>query len=93
MSNRLPTRLPLPEPRTDCRNSDPAIVEYLARLNEQLQRLNELVRDALTANKKTGVLIIDDGVNYKVTITFTDGTVITAPAVDASSGVAGASWT
>jgi hypothetical protein len=90
---RIPSRLPLPEPAITCHDSDPNVVAHLQALNAEIQKLNTMIRDAMTANKKTGVLIIDDGVNYKVTITFTEGTVTTAPVVEASSGLAGASWT
>ncbi|MCE5324954.1 MAG: hypothetical protein LLG01_00920 [Planctomycetaceae bacterium] len=87
--------LSLPDPATPSEN----------RLHGELQKQNKAILDALVSAKtdidalnadataaKSGTGVIDDGANYKITLTFKFGR-LTGWTVAASTGVAGSSWT
>lgn len=64
---------------------------YLNELGQCLQGEHRAVRDEIGANTKTGTLVLDDGANWRVTLTFYDGK-LTGVTTDASTA-ATATWT
>jgi len=64
---------------------------YLAELGECLQTEHRALRDEIAANTKTGTLLLDDGANWRVTLTFYDGKL--TGVTTAASTAAVATWT
>lgn len=89
MSVPMKKRLDLPDPGV-LKTSDPAVREYLTRLNDAVQDLNRRVRDALVSNKADGTLVIDDGTT-RVTVVLDHGDVRSV--VTAASTEATITWT
>lgn len=80
---RLPTRMNLPD-LSPIRGKVPQELErFIESLFRTLQDYNRRLVDAVSANTKSGVLIIDDGTN-RATLTFTEGK-LTATAIAVSS--------
>lgn len=82
MGIRLPKTLTLPNPTTPRE----------AALNGELQNFSRNVRDAFVSGVKSGTGVIDDGTNYKITLTFDHGR-LTGWTIAASDGVAASTWT
>lgn len=89
---RPPSNRPLPEPRGQraTLGITAAMELYLVRLNEEIQSLAIHLREC--SKGKTGTEVVDDGANWKITRTYTQGR-LTNETIAASSGVAGATWT
>jgi hypothetical protein len=81
----------LPDPRGADLGLTERAIEYLVRLNEQIQALGRDVQ-AMSARTSSGSLVLDDGANWRLTVTLVQGRV-TAVETAASSGVAEAAFT
>jgi len=90
MSILVRPRLPLPDPQV-IGNTSPELVVYLTRLNNELQNFNLDLRKTLKANMKTGTLVIDDGANWRLTVTLQQGRV--SDITTATSSGAALTWT
>lgn len=98
MSTSVPRQVPLRDPRSfrfaQRMQKDPQekeFLDYLIQLHEGIQNLNRQIRDALVSGTVSGTLVLDDGANWRVTITINHGRV-TAVTTAASSGAA-CTWT
>lgn len=64
---------------------------FLRELLECLQAEHRAVLAEMIANTKTGTLVLDDGANWRVTLTFYDGKL--SAVTTAASSSAEATWT
>ncbi|MDH4178875.1 MAG: hypothetical protein OEV33_00065 [Armatimonadota bacterium] len=88
---RAPKRMRLPEIGKADLGTHTPLGRHLVELNECLQIGYAALRDELCANAKTGTLILDDGANWRVTMTFYDGKLTSV--ATAASTAALAQWT
>lgn len=88
---KLPKTLRLPDPAAAELGLHTPLGRYLTELGQCLQLEHRAVRDELFANTKTGALVLDDGANWRVTLTFYDGKL--TGVTTAASTAAAATWT
>ena len=88
---KLPKTMRLPDLAAAELGLHTPLGRYLNELGQCLQGEHRAIRDEIAANTKTGTLVLDDGANWRLTLTFYDGK-LTAVTTAASTS-AEASWT